>query len=107
MATCPTDLFSDAVRLRLIEIGEAVKSLVPELVASESDVRWPEAAVMRDWIPHHYFNISRAVVEATIAEDLPPLETAVLQLQTRLELVKQRTHDVPVHDQDNDHGLGR
>ncbi len=100
-------LIFDAVRLRLIEIGEAVKSLDPELVASEPDVRWSDAAGMRDWLAHHYFDTSRAVVEATITEDLPPLEVAVLQLQTRLEFVKQSTRDVPIHDQDNDHWLGR
>ena len=38
-------LIFDAVRVRLIEIGEAVKLLDPKLVASEPDVRWPDAAV--------------------------------------------------------------
>jgi len=33
-------LVFDAVRLRLIEIGEAVKLLDPNLVASEPDVKW-------------------------------------------------------------------
>lgn len=100
-------LILDAVRLRLIEIGEAVKSLDPELVTREPDVRWSDAAGMRDWLVHHYFDTSRAVVEATITEDLPPLEKAVLQLQTRLELVKQRTRDESVRDQSNEPGLGR
>ena len=99
-------LIFDAVRLRLIEIGEAVKLLDPELVASQPDVQWSDAAGMRDWLAHHYFDTSRAVVEATITEDLPPLEIAVLQLQTRLELAKQRTRDVPIHERNNDYGLG-
>jgi uncharacterized protein with HEPN domain len=77
-------LVFDAVRLRLIEIGEAVKLLDPELVASEPDVKWSDAAGMRDWLAHHYFDTSRAVVEATVMEDLPPLEAAVLRLQARL-----------------------
>src|SRR5487761_2710981 len=81
-------LIFDAVRLRLIEIGEAVNSLDPELVAREPEVKWSDAAGMRDWLTHHYFDTSRAVVEATITEDLPPLEVAVLQLQARLELAK-------------------
>ena len=55
--------------------------LDPKLVASEPDVKWSDAAGMRDWLAHHYFDTSRAVVEATITEDLPPLEAAVLQLQ--------------------------
>ena len=84
-------LIFDAVRLRLIEIGEAVKLLDPQLLASEPDIRWSDAAGMRDWLAHHYFDTSRAIVEATIEEDLPPLEAAVVQLGARLELSKQHT----------------
>ncbi|MBW4030654.1 MAG: DUF86 domain-containing protein [Acidobacteria bacterium] len=77
-------LVFDAVQLRLIEIGEAVKLLDPKLVTSEPDVKWSDAAGMRDWLAHHYFDTSRAVVDATVMEDLPPLEAAVLRLQARL-----------------------
>ena len=91
-------LIFDAVRVRLIEIGEAVKLLDPKLVASEPDVKWSDAAGMRDWLAHHYFDTSRAVVEVTVTEDLPPLEAAVLRLQARLELSKQRTRNVPSRD---------
>ena len=77
-------LVFDAVRLRLIEIGEAVKLLDPQVVASEPDVKWSDAAGMRDWLAHHYFDTSRAVIEATVMEELPPLEAAILRLQARL-----------------------
>ena len=100
-------LVFDAVRLRLIEIGEAVKLLDPQLVASEPDVKWSDAAGMRDWLTHHYFDTSRAIVEATIAEDLPPLEAAVLQLEARLELAKHRGHDMQNRKKDQNRGLGR
>ncbi len=60
-----------------------MKLLDPKLVASERDVKWSDAAGMRDWLAHHYFDTSQAVVEATITEDLPPLEAAVLQFQAR------------------------
>ncbi len=100
-------LIFDAVRLRLIEIGEAVKLLDPELVASEPDVRWSDAAGMRDWLAHHYFDTSRAIVEATIMEDLPPLEAAVLQLDARLERSRQRNRDFRNPQKDIDPGLGR
>ncbi len=97
-------LIFDAVRLRLIEIGEAVKLLDPELVASEPKVRWSDAAGMRDWLAHHYFDTSRAIVEVTIAEDLPPLEAAVLQLEARLE--RSRQHNRNFHNPQNDIDLG-
>ncbi|HUV58384.1 MAG TPA: HepT-like ribonuclease domain-containing protein [Acidimicrobiales bacterium] len=100
-------LIFDAVRLRLIEIGEAVKLLDPELLASEPDIRWSDAAGMRDWLAHHYFDTSRAIVEATIEEDLPPLEAAVLQLEARLELFKQHTRNIQNREKNNSHGLGR
>lgn len=41
-------LIFDAVRLRLIEIGEAVKRLSPSLLSSEPDLPWEEIAGMRD-----------------------------------------------------------
>jgi hypothetical protein len=46
------------------------------------------------------------VVEATITEDLPSLEVAVLELQARLELAKRRTRDLS-RDENKDRGLGR
>ena len=100
-------LVFDAVRVRLIEIGKAVKLLDPKLIAREPNVKWSDAAGMRDWLAHHYFDTSRAVVEATITEDLPPLEEAVLQLQARLELSKQRNRNVTNRDRNDDRGLGR
>jgi uncharacterized protein with HEPN domain len=100
-------LIFDAVRLRLIEIGEAVKLLDPNLVASEPDVEWSDAAGMRDWLAHHYFDTSWAVVESTITDDLPPLEAAVLRLQARLELSKQHDGNDPSRNRNNDRGLGR
>ncbi len=100
-------LIFDAVRVRLIEIGEAVKLLDPKLVVSEPDVRWSDAAGMRDWLAHHYFDTSHAVVEATITQDLPPLAAAILRLQARLEVSKQRMRNVPGQERDDNRGFGR
>jgi uncharacterized protein with HEPN domain len=46
-------LIFDAVRVRLIEIGEAVKALDPELVARQPDVKWSDAAGMRTTTSTH------------------------------------------------------
>lgn len=49
------EIVLDAVAMRLLEIGEAVKGLSPELTASEPEVDWSGAAGMRDFLAHHYF----------------------------------------------------
>jgi len=73
-------LVFDAVRVRLIEIGEAVKALPAELLASEPDLPWAQIAGMRDRLAHRYFDTSHAILAATVSEDLPELDTAVQRL---------------------------
>lgn len=73
-------LIFDAVRLRLIEIGEAVKRLSPDLLSSEPDLPWEEIAGMRDRLAHRYFDTSHAIVQATIDNDIPELDLAVQRL---------------------------
>jgi uncharacterized protein with HEPN domain len=55
-------LVYDAVRVRLIEIGEAVKSISPDLLADVPDVPWSEIARMRDHLAHRYFDTDHAIV---------------------------------------------
>ncbi len=45
-------LIFDAVRARLIEIGEAVKHLPAQLLASEPDIPWQQIAGMRNRLAH-------------------------------------------------------
>jgi uncharacterized protein with HEPN domain len=73
-------LVFDAVRVRLIEIGEAVKALPAGLVASEPALPWAQIAGMRDRLAHRYFDTSHAILAATVSDDLPELEAAVLRL---------------------------
>jgi uncharacterized protein with HEPN domain len=47
-------LVFDAVRIRLLEIGEAVKSLPEELLSTEGDIPWTQIARMRDHLAHRY-----------------------------------------------------
>lgn len=75
----------DAVRVRLIEIGEAVKGLPASLLATEDDLPWAQIAGMRDRLAHRYFDTSRAILAATVAEDLPALEAAARRLLQRAE----------------------
>lgn len=77
-------LVFDAVRVRLIEIGEAVKDIDPELLANEPDIPWRDVAGMRDHLAHRYFDTAHAILQATVEEDLPPLVTAAERLLERV-----------------------
>ena len=74
-------LVYDAVRVRLIEIGEAVKGLSADLLATEPDLPWAQIAGMRDRLAHRYFDTSHAIVQGTVDNDLPVLAAAVARLR--------------------------
>ncbi|MPZ88056.1 MAG: DUF86 domain-containing protein [Nitriliruptorales bacterium] len=77
-------LVFDAVRVRLIEIGEAVKALPRDLLDHEPDIPWEQVAGMRDRLAHRYFDTSHAIVQATVEYELPELEQAVQRLNGHL-----------------------
>lgn len=77
-------LFFDAVRVRLIEIGEAVKALSPALLDHEPEIPWKEIAGMRDRLAHRYFDTSHAILQGTVDNDLPELQDAVDRLHSRI-----------------------
>ena len=72
----------DACRARLMEIGEAVKHIDPDLIVAETDVAWNQIARMRDILVHHYHDTDFAVVESVIVERLPSLREAVVRLKS-------------------------
>ena len=78
------DLIFDAVRVRLIEIGEAVKRITPALLETEAEVPWQSAAGMRDRLAHHYFDTSHAILQSTIDHDIPMLKDSVARLRERV-----------------------
>ena len=73
-------LVFDAVRVRLIEIGEAVKAIPQEVLAGEPDLPWSEIARMRDHLAHRYFDTTHSIVAATVTQDLPELRRAIHRL---------------------------
>jgi uncharacterized protein with HEPN domain len=76
-------LIYDACRVRLMEIGEAVKHLDPALVEREPTIAWNQIARMRDVLVHHYHDTDFAIVEAVVTERLPALREAVVRLRER------------------------
>lgn len=77
-------LVYDAVRVRLIEIGEAVKGISPDLLETEPDVPWRAIARMRDHLAHRYFDTDHAIVADVVDTELEPLMVAVESLIERL-----------------------
>lgn len=77
-------LVFDAVRIRLLEIGEAVKALPTDLLATEPGIPWSQVARMRDHLAHRYFDTSHAILQATVDHDLPDLLAAIRRLDHRL-----------------------
>jgi uncharacterized protein with HEPN domain len=78
-------LIFDAVRVRLIEIGEAVKAIDPGLLATEPEIPWAQGAGMRDRLAHRYFDTSHAIVTQTVTRELPELEQAIDRLGQRMK----------------------
>lgn len=78
------ELVMDAVAMRLLEIGEAVKAIAPDLTASEPEIPWGDIAGMRDFLAHHYFATNPEIVQAVIDKDLGPLAEAVKRIRASL-----------------------
>lgn len=78
-------LVFDAVRVRLIEIGEAIKDVSPDLLGQQFSIPWRQVAAMRDQLAHRYFDTSHAIVAQTVGSDLVELLTATRSLLTALD----------------------
>jgi uncharacterized protein with HEPN domain len=63
-------LILDAVRIRLLAIGEAVKALPDTLLATQPSIPWRQITRMRDHLAHRYFDTAHAILQATVDEDL-------------------------------------
>ena len=78
------DLVFEAIRVRLIEIGEAVKDIDPKLLATEPRIPWAEISRIRDKLAHRYFDTAHSIVRATATKDVPALAAAVERLRERI-----------------------
>ncbi len=80
----PEDLVHDAVRMRLVEIGEAVRVLPSSLTAGEPSIPWARVADLGERLTRRYFDTTRAVVSGTARTDVPHLAEAARRLRARL-----------------------
>ena len=88
-------LVFDAVRIRLLEIGEAVKALPAEMLSSQPGIPWSQIARMRDHLAHRYFDTDHLILQATVDNDLPELERAVHVLAETLPTENEQEEDQP------------
>lgn len=73
-------LVFDAVRIRLVEIGEAVSRLDYETLQAAPHLPWRDIAAMRNHLVHRYFDTAHAIVAATVHHDLNELRIALRTL---------------------------
>jgi uncharacterized protein with HEPN domain len=70
----------DALLYRLVVIGEAVKALPDELLATQPQVPWREIARLRDLLAHHYYRLDVQIIRRTVDAPMEQLRVAVAQL---------------------------
>ena len=58
-------------------IGEAARSLSPNLTSKYPKVPWGEIIGLRNVLVHNYFEVDQEVVWGIIQDDLPPLKKQV------------------------------
>lgn len=63
-------------------IGEAARSIPPEVRERWPEVPWPKMQAIRNVVMHEYFRVDVGILWQTIKQDLPPL---VPLLRTILE----------------------
>lgn len=67
----------DAVVLRFITIGEAVKQIPPSVTAHHPEIEWRKIAGLRDISVHSYYAVKPTILWDIIQTKLGPLEDAV------------------------------
>ena len=81
----PSDFIIDertarAAAMTLINIGELVKNLTPELRVAHPEVPWRAISGMRDVTAHRYQTLRKEDVYKTCVEDLPSLRNQILAI---------------------------
>lgn len=69
-----------AISMTLINIGELVKNLTPEIKEAHSEIPWRAISGMRDVTAHKYQTLRKEDVYSTCVQDLPLFERQILAL---------------------------
>lgn len=69
-----------ALCMTLINIGELVKNLTPQLKEAHKDIPWRAISGMRDITAHKYQTLRKEDVYSTCVDDIPDFEGKLLGL---------------------------
>lgn len=69
-----------AVLYDIAIIGEAVRSIPPEIEVSHPEIPWIDVRGMRNIVIHEYFQVNLSIIWQTIQDDLTLLESALHRL---------------------------
>ena len=73
-------LIFDAVRVRLIEVGEAISHIDGRLLMQSPEIAWREIKNMRNHLAHNYFGTDEQIIAEVVDQQLSPLAKAVNRL---------------------------
>jgi len=75
-----------AAAMTLINIGELVKNLTPELRIAHPEVPWRAISGMRDVTAHRYQTLRKEDVYKTCVEDLPVFQNQLLAILSEINI---------------------
>ena len=75
----------DAVIRNLEIIGEAAKNIPESFKEKYPEVPWKRIAGMRDKLVHHYFGVSMDIIWATVKNDIPEIQPALVKIHATLK----------------------
>jgi uncharacterized protein with HEPN domain len=70
----------DAVVRNFTIIGEAARSIPPEIKDRHPEIPWADMLAMRNFVTHVYFGVSLVELLKTAKDDLPPLTPRLRRL---------------------------
>lgn len=75
------EMVIDAVIRNLAIIGEAVKSLSPEIKKKYPEIEWKKISGLRDVLIHQYSGINLEIIWDILVNKLLPLKEAVREME--------------------------
>ena len=75
------EMLKRAISMTVINIGELIKNITPELRSDHPDIPWKAIAGMRDLTAHKYQTLRMEDVYFTVKNDFPNLKGRLANLQ--------------------------